>query len=246
VVQGGSPSFQFFRKLLEGKMSTKQILMVGFAALLVFVVGRKVEASLDVQLIDAYYDAVTYASNAPSSIVVVRETPSYFGAFTLTNQNGSSSATATVNRYGNSESAFIDVQFSVYGGTNGGFAESSAFQLFTLSTPAYFHVSMASTDTAGSGELKLAQRVRDGQNPYDQTFFVDRTELHSYSYEHDGVLAPGEYYVEYLGWVGLDRAETGNVSFSLIAVPEPATLIIWSLLGALGITIGWQRRRRAS
>ncbi len=29
-------------------------------------------------------------------------------------------------------------------------------------------------------------------------------------------------------------------------VPEPATLIIWSLLGALGITVGWWRKRRTS
>jgi MYXO-CTERM domain-containing protein len=27
-------------------------------------------------------------------------------------------------------------------------------------------------------------------------------------------------------------------------VPEPSTLIIWSLLGALGIAVGWWRRRR--
>ena len=27
-------------------------------------------------------------------------------------------------------------------------------------------------------------------------------------------------------------------------VPEPSTFIIWSMLGALGITVGWRRRRR--
>jgi hypothetical protein len=29
------------------------------------------------------------------------------------------------------------------------------------------------------------------------------------------------------------------------AVPEPCTIVIWSLLGALGITFGWWRRRKA-
>jgi hypothetical protein len=29
-------------------------------------------------------------------------------------------------------------------------------------------------------------------------------------------------------------------------VPEPATLIIWSLLGALGVALGWRRRKRAA
>jgi len=27
-------------------------------------------------------------------------------------------------------------------------------------------------------------------------------------------------------------------------IPEPSTLIIWSLLGALAITVGWRRKRR--
>jgi len=30
------------------------------------------------------------------------------------------------------------------------------------------------------------------------------------------------------------------------AVPEPSTMAVWSLLGALGITVGWWRRRRAA
>ena len=29
-------------------------------------------------------------------------------------------------------------------------------------------------------------------------------------------------------------------------IPEPSTFIIWSLLGALGLTFGWRRRRRAA
>ena len=29
-------------------------------------------------------------------------------------------------------------------------------------------------------------------------------------------------------------------------IPEPTALIIWSLLGSLGITIGWWRRKRAA
>jgi hypothetical protein len=33
-----------------------------------------------------------------------------------------------------------------------------------------------------------------------------------------------------------------NMQYS--AIPEPSTLVIWSLLGALGLTVGWWRRRR--
>lgn len=34
--------------------------------------------------------------------------------------------------------------------------------------------------------------------------------------------------------------------FSEGAVPEPSTLIIWSLLGGLGLGVGWWRRKRAA
>ncbi len=29
------------------------------------------------------------------------------------------------------------------------------------------------------------------------------------------------------------------------SIPEPSTLIIWSLLGALGIAVGWYRKRKS-
>ena len=30
------------------------------------------------------------------------------------------------------------------------------------------------------------------------------------------------------------------------SVPEPATIIVWSLLGSLAIAVGWWRRKRAA
>ncbi len=35
-------------------------------------------------------------------------------------------------------------------------------------------------------------------------------------------------------------------NFAITAVPETSALIIWSLLGALGMTFGWWRRRKAA
>jgi hypothetical protein len=43
----------------------------------------------------------------------------------------------------------------------------------------------------------------------------------------------------YFTWMCLDNIQTGH------AIPEPSTLIVWSLLGASGIAVGWWRRRRA-
>jgi probable HAF family extracellular repeat protein len=45
--------------------------------------------------------------------------------------------------------------------------------------------------------------------------------------------------------VGFGTNPDGDVhGFLLNPVPEPSTLIIWSLLGALGIGVGWWRRKR--
>jgi len=34
--------------------------------------------------------------------------------------------------------------------------------------------------------------------------------------------------------------------FGIAAVPEPASIAVWSLLGGLGLIVGWRRRRRAA
>jgi hypothetical protein len=43
---------------------------------------------------------------------------------------------------------------------------------------------------------------------------------------------------------GPDTCSVDNVAMT--TVPEPSTFIIWSLLGSLGIVIGWRRRKRAA
>ena len=43
-----------------------------------------------------------------------------------------------------------------------------------------------------------------------------------------------------------DIVAVDDVRYVSGVIPEPTSLIIWSLLGALGITIGWWRRRRAA
>ena len=37
---------------------------------------------------------------------------------------------------------------------------------------------------------------------------------------------------------------TLELTQSASAIPEPASIIVWSLLGVVGVTIGWRRRRR--
>ena len=62
---------------------------------------------------------------------------------------------------------------------------------------------------------------------------VDRVVFHSYGGTNAGY--------------GLDTEGIimDNFTFNEPVIPEPSTFAIWSLLGIIGITVGWGRRRRA-
>lgn len=51
-------------------------------------------------------------------------------------------------------------------------------------------------------------------------------------------------------WFNYDSSTRSNHVFALNSadtpIPEPSTLIIWTFLGALAITVGWWRRHRAA
>ncbi|HUT92486.1 MAG TPA: PEP-CTERM sorting domain-containing protein [Thermoguttaceae bacterium] len=65
--------------------------------------------------------------------------------------------------------------------------------------------------------------------------------------------APMEFGYYTFNWIplvmeGLTVFDWGidNFSVTVNPVPEPSTLIVWSLLATLGITVGWWRRKRAA
>jgi len=66
------------------------------------------------------------------------------------------------------------------------------------------------------------------------------------------ISTPGDYYLVQTLSTTLYAGPGSTLSFALPddssvdPVPEPATLIIWSLLGGLAVTIGWRCRRRAA
>ena len=70
-------------------------------------------------------------------------------------------------------------------------------------------------------EAKHPHFIADVWRPYQDLFDSLETEPHPIRGSFQGAF----YYQE-------------NV------IPEPSTLIVWSLLGALGVTVGWWRRRR--
>ena len=59
-------------------------------------------------------------------------------------------------------------------------------------------------------------------------------------------IAPGQWGDGVQSPSGDDHIVGYLVEFETSAIPEPSTLIIWSLLGVLGVTVGWWRRRRAA
>ena len=50
----------------------------------------------------------------------------------------------------------------------------------------------------------------------------------------------------FINWTELTPARSAAFRLDGSPIPEPCTLIIWSLLGALAFTVGWWPRRRAA
>jgi hypothetical protein len=40
--------------------------------------------------------------------------------------------------------------------------------------------------------------------------------------------------------------DSTGLSATITAVPEPLSIVVWSLLGSVGITVGWRRRKLAA
>ena len=75
----------------------------------------------------------------------------------------------------------------------------------------------------------------------------DVRKLRGGSYNYEAALMKASY-----GHNGSSTYEYDDIGFRIASttdgippiIPEPSTLIIWSLLGGLGIALGWCRRRK--
>jgi hypothetical protein len=212
-------------------MRTKLILGVQFLALLMVIAVQKAQAAISVYY--AYHSTMgqqdndcsyndNYDASVPASILLQNydHPPSY--------------AETQITRSGNSDFVFLDYNFVVHSqiGENAmsAGAESYGMDSFTISEPTNYELT-----AGGTGEtyyLYLSDVFND---------FLSG----SYSLRGSGTLAPGDYSIYYDANLGGNTDATGHVSLSLgAAIPEPTTVIIWSLLGTLAITIGSWRRRK--
>ena len=65
-------------------------------------------------------------------------------------------------------------------------------------------------------------------------------------YEDSDFVTIGSQWNDHAYWVDILSGTAGHAQFlaEYDVIPEPSTVIVWSLLGASGVGIGWWRRRR--
>lgn len=109
------------------------------------------------------------------------------------------------------------------------------------------------TDAGGDNRLRFYDSSSGYFGGYSDGFLSDLTSDSNYQ----------DQYIKYIvvgtgsGWadgfegqidgllIALTDESFAEVDFEATAIPEPATLIIWSLLGFLGIAASWYRKRRS-
>jgi hypothetical protein len=134
----------------------------------------------------------------------------------------------------------------------GGFSQTygQAYFTFSVDTPSLFTLQSDYIHPSDSSVLWVHSDEIDST---DSVVFASWDKYLSYGIETisgTGVLPVGTYTViladQFAGGTGPVAASgTATLTVEASAVPEPATITMWSLLGGLGISLGWWRRRKA-
>jgi len=105
----------------------------------------------------------------------------------------------------------------------------------------------------GSVQGGAANTPRVGLTAANGSWSIQWTQDTSFSGLDDATTDGAGNYVSFRGVSGgtltlnLDDASVGRagyMGFQVVQIPEPATLLIWSLLAGLGIGVAWRRRNR--
>ncbi len=234
------------------------------AALSVLLTAAKVQASVTVT--NPYHEVDVYDPGV---------TPNYntqntgSSTATISTSVGASSASSTVTATQSALTADFSHTRATSAGSDG---ESVGYDYFTVSATTPYTLSGTYT-MLGSGYIYYEAELYDNTSglyifdnyqigvygPGSVTFTLGQTAGNKDNYLSGplmGSLAPGddyklsyEAYIEaYPGAQAALATATGNVTleFTSSSVPEPASLVVWSLLGALAIGVGRWRLRRAA
>lgn len=186
----------------------------------------------------AYWDGGALAradyKNVPSSIsdltLIGSPTPSDFGGRwggLYTWSDGTNDLNSPPNQYGMTQ-AFGDIN------------EGFRLTVPADTTPRRLVLYLGTASATG----QLTATLSDGSAP---PFVNSQSALAMHSYAIDYQAGSAAQTLT-LDWIKTEvSGGQSNIliqAAALQVIPEPSTFIIWSLLGALGITIGWCRRRR--
>jgi hypothetical protein len=117
---------------------------------------------------------------------------------------------------------------------------STTFSVFDGTKPMH---SFRDYPQAYPGDYPDLNPARTGASENDTLGYFEGDSVYSMSFSF---LHAGPLVIDFAGdFPDFDPEEWGidNVAVEANVIPEPSTLIIWSLLGSLTFTVGWWRRR---
>lgn len=180
------------------------------------------------------------AGEADANIVTFGDGPGIFA-------NGYTEAGMTISTSNNSYRYIVDWQSFPGGDPTQTSGERELLEndgdtyLFSLVSGGTFDLSSLDIeDPFGTGSHWSSSGTIDviGSNAAVVTLSGEAFGTHSFGSTFDGI---SSFTIQY---ATSSQVTFDNINFETV-VPEPISLAIWSLLGGLGLAVGWLRRRRA-
>ena len=153
--------------------------------------------------------------------------------------NATSTGAAYHYRLARSETGTDDFRAQLYRTNGGAFSLLDWVSLTNADVPESQNIFLKASTVTEAGGVRivgLASLSPDFTDPFGWINFLDTSA--------NRILGPGSVGFRVYGAGGITNGAVNYDNFTVRAIPEPAALLVWSLLAGLGIGLGWRRRRK--